>query len=314
MDPERMEIMKKYRLWAVLLVMVMVITAGCSKAPESTKGDPEEDWRDGEYIYLTWSDSEASVVYYAEVDKAGGAIVLYADEADQRVVTTLNLYERKAYDVDSIKTTLRMTDVDGDGYDDITCTDFVDGEFITLEYFYEPADKIFITDPQVAYDVNDSGNNDDPGDEPSGYTEEDAPYTFGLYSSVINDMANEYHDNCYYLWDIDEDGVVELLIESGEERTLDVWTGIDDGNGGLELHYAGVVPGSENGTLTVTDDGILVFEELFQGVHYLHILGMNNGELDDNVNDSWEEDEYNLCYTPLTFSPVTDLEELNYIY
>ncbi|MCR4649483.1 MAG: hypothetical protein K5776_10450 [Lachnospiraceae bacterium] len=129
-----------------------------------------------------------------------------------------------------------------------------------------------------------------------------------LYADLCLAEYKENPYNFYYLYDIDGNGIMELILESTSSKEIFVYTG-DDSDGYYRPYNSGWIHPYNPGTVTVNQDGILLFEEYDDNVHTVHMLGMNGLELVDD-NYSYVDDSYGFEGEPVGGASLDDLQVL----
>lgn len=296
--------MKRSRLWAVMLAIVAVLIAGCGngKNPAASEDNHNDepatgsDWRTYQsYPIVTWNTPDGPSNFYVDIFEDSGKINFYVDAEVQaafvELVPSIGVHDEKL-----ITETLKMQDINGDGYDDITFTDTYDGtDYNQVYIYYIDKNQFYYSDEYSVITAS-----DEPGKPVYSSTG-----VFDIYSGVLSEEAGMYPDSSYALADINEDMIYELFIVRPEAGIF-VWSAKLEPDGATyTLIDANGIPGSENGVLVVGDEGIRM-DAYYEGIHGIYSLGFDdNFEVTSALVESYAEDSYDF-EGKLDTCPCTD--------
>lgn len=145
--------MKKTIVSISLLVTISVFVTGCGSSAnvEDTEGD---DWRTTRaFNYLEWNSPDGTVDLLAAAYKDYGVIILAPDKEKYDPFPDLALKDG-IHDLDTVEDSMKMKDIDGDGYDDFCVDDSIKGEIVSEVFLYNPETKSF----DYSDDLSGTGN------------------------------------------------------------------------------------------------------------------------------------------------------------
>lgn len=143
--------MKKAKLLAALLAMAAILATGCG-AEEAAEDLPtweynedEEgaDWRTTRsFVYLDQKTPEGVVKLLAAVYQEDGVVIVAPDDIDYNPYPDLVLVEG-VHDYDTVEDNMYMMDFNGDGYDDISIDDAIDGARVSEVFIFNNYENCF---------------------------------------------------------------------------------------------------------------------------------------------------------------------------
>ncbi len=129
-----------------------------------------------------------------------------------------------------------------------------------------------------------------------------------LYADWILLEATQCPENHYYLYDLDGNGIKELIYECTEHKEIFVYTAKETSEGQYECEYAGWI--HPFGTAKITlGDGALLYEEYEGNEHTIEKMGLEDLKLVCE-DKTYSEDSVVYEGEPYEGSVVTDLQLL----
>lgn len=141
------------RFWILILVIALFLTGCNKKQPTDIPGGEEApegvDWKAWEqYVPATMQMGEESVDVLIGLDAIHLAV--YYDREEQELLGSITILTPLS-DVEYSKQRLRILDMDGDGYDDISIPDMLPGGDRTIDcWLWVPEEKAYLYAPEYS--------------------------------------------------------------------------------------------------------------------------------------------------------------------
>lgn len=285
-----------------------------TKAPETTEGAKNQneqtetdenqiagdDWRTykGYAIIERVNDGIAEDVYVEAVQE-NGVVRLIKDSKAYNLIQAVQTMHEKIYDVVYLESNIMFMDMNGDGVEDLIIPDLIGEEIIAEVFLYDATLGEYVYSELES--IKEATRRNSSGNVPGAYE-----IYHWEYESVLQTVAAEYPENQYFLYDVNRDGVSELVIQTCEDGSYEIYFPSYDGETVVGARSAGVVGGSEQGTFAYDEDGKLLMNRFVQGVRYVMEVTITDQAVDEQEIYAAEEEEYGFTGTELALCPVTD--------